>query len=167
MSQRRIRNDQTRNNRVLGDRNRSVQEIVKSAHKQLRKLMRQQADIKRRIARIKITITGMADLLGNDILNDDLLALLDRKTSARLPGFTKACRKVLREATRPLETREVCEQIQQLTPPVVRRHKDPLACVTTVLNRLVEYGEAEIVIRENGRRTWRSVFGPHRELEAD
>ncbi len=37
------------------------------------------------------------------------------------------------------------------------RHKDPLASVTTVLNRLVEYGEARTLIRENGRRAWEWV----------
>jgi len=34
------------------------------------------------------------------------------------------------------------------------RHKDPLASVTTVLNRLVDYGEARSVPRESGRRGW-------------
>jgi hypothetical protein len=37
------------------------------------------------------------------------------------------------------------------------RHKDPLASVTTVLNRLVEYGEARAVSRDNGRRAWQWV----------
>jgi hypothetical protein len=40
------------------------------------------------------------------------------------------------------------------------RHKDPLASVTTVLNRLVEYGEARTVVRENGRRAWEWVADP-------
>jgi hypothetical protein len=42
-------------------------------------------------------------------------------------------------------------------PPLLLRHKDPLASVTTVLNRLVEYGEARAVVRENGRRAWEWV----------
>jgi hypothetical protein len=32
--------------------------------------------------------------------------------------------------------------------------------VTTVLNRLVEYGEALSVVRENGRRAWQWVSDP-------
>jgi hypothetical protein len=40
------------------------------------------------------------------------------------------------------------------------RHKDPLASVTTVLNRLVEYGEARTVLRDNGRRAWEWVADP-------
>jgi len=67
---------------------------------------------------------------------------------------------VLMEAARPLGAREVCEQIQQRIPPVLLRHKDPLASVTTVLNRLVEYGEARTVVRENGRRAWQWVADP-------
>jgi len=64
------------------------------------------------------------------------------------------------EADRPLAVREVCERIQQRLPSVLLRHKDPLASVTTVLNRLVEYGEAENVVRENGRRAWQWVSDP-------
>jgi hypothetical protein len=35
-----------------------------------------------------------------------------------------------------------------------------LASVTTVLNRLVEYGEARTIVRENGRRAWQWVSDP-------
>jgi hypothetical protein len=37
---------------------------------------------------------------------------------------------------------------------MIAHHKDSLASVTTVLNRLVEYGEARAVTLENGRRAW-------------
>ncbi len=142
----------------VGDQN--VQEVVKTAHEELRQLMRQRADIMKRIGTIKQTIVGLANLFGGGILNDDLLELVDRKTNGRQPGFTRACRMVLMEASRPLGAREVCEQIQQKTPPVILHHKDPLASVTTVLNRLVEYGEAQSIVRENGRRAWVWVSDP-------
>jgi len=138
----------------------NVQEVVKTAHEELRQLMRQRADIMKRIGTIKQTIVGLANLFGGGILNQDLLELVDRKTSGRQPGFTRACRMVLMEAERPLGAREVCEQIQRKTPPVILHHKDPLASVTTVLNRLVEYGEAQSVVRENGRRAWSWVADP-------
>ena len=142
----------------VGDQN--VQELVKTAHEELRQLLRQRADIMKRIGTIKQTIVGLANLFGGGILDEDLLELVDRKTSGRQPGFTRACRMVLMEASRPLGAREVCEQIQQKTPPVILHHKDPLASVTTVLNRLVEYGEAQSVVRENGRRAWVWVSDP-------
>ena len=134
-----------------------VQEVVKAAHEELRQLMRQRADIMKRIGTLKQTISGLANLFGDDILGEDLLELVDRKTGGRQPGFTKACRMALMEAGRPLGVREVCEQIQQRLPAVLLRHKDPLASVTTVLNRLVDYGEAQSVVRENGRRAWQWV----------
>jgi hypothetical protein len=137
-----------------------VQEVVKAAHEELRQLMRQRAEVMKRIGTVKQTIVGLANLFGDEVLTDELLELVDRKSSGRQPGFTKACRMVLMEADRPLGAREVCEQIQQRIPPVLLRHKDPLASVTTVLNRLVEYGEARTVVRENGRRAWQWVSDP-------
>ena len=137
-----------------------VQEVVRAAHEELRQLMRQRAEVMKRIGTVKQTIVGLANLFGDGILNDDLLELVDRKASGRQPGFTKACRMVLMESDRPLGAREVCEQIQKRVPPVLLRHKDPLASVTTVLNRLVEYGEARALVRENGRRAWQWVADP-------
>jgi len=137
-----------------------VQEVIRAAHEELRQLMRQRAEIMKRIGTVKQTIVGLANLFGDEVLNDDLLELVDRKGSGRQPGFTKACRMVLMESDRPLGAREVCEQIQRRLPPVLLRHKDPLASVTTVLNRLVEYGEARAVVRDNGRRAWQWVADP-------
>lgn len=137
-----------------------VQEVVKAAHEELRQLMRQRADIMKRIGTLKQTIAGLANLFGDEILSEDLLDLVDRKTGGRQPGFTKACRMALMEAGRPLSVREVCERIHERMPAVLLRHKDPLASVTTVLNRLVEYGEAQSVVRDNGRRAWQWVSEP-------
>lgn len=137
-----------------------VHEVVKTAHEELRQLMRQRADIMKRIGTLKQTISGLANLFGDEILGEDLLELVDRKTAGRQPGFTKACRMVLMEAGGSLSVREVCERIQERMPAVLLRHKDPLASVTTVLNRLVEYGEAQSIVRENGRRAWQWISEP-------
>ena len=147
-----------------------VQEVLRSAHDELRILLKQRAEIMKRIGTVKQTIVGLANMFGDDVLNDELLELVDRKSNGRQPGFTKACRMVLMEAGRPLGAREVCEHIQEKVPPVLLRHKDPLASVTTVLNRLVEYGEARTVIKENGRRAWQWVsepVGPPMSLQAE
>jgi hypothetical protein len=141
-----------------GDRH--VQEVVRAAHDELRQLIRQRAEIMKRIGTVKQTIAGLANLFGDGVLNDELLELVDRKSGGRQPGFTKACRMILMEAERPLGAREVCEQIEQRVPALLLRHKDPLASVTTVLNRLVEYGEARPVSRDNGRRAWQWVADP-------
>ena len=150
----------TGNRSLPGSSDPHVQEVVKAAHEELRQLMRQRADVMKRIGTVKQTIVGLANLFGDEVLSEELLELVDRKSGGRQPGFTKACRMVLMEAARPLGAREVCEHIQQRIPPVLLRHKDPLASVTTVLNRLVEYGEARTVVRENGRRAWQWVADP-------
>ena len=150
---------------VPGNGSSHVQEVIKAAHEELQQLMKQRAEIMKRIGTVKQTIVGLANLFGDDVLTDELLELVDRKSNGRQPGFTKACRIVLMESARPLGAREVCEQIQKRIPPVLLRHKDPLASVTTVLNRLVEYGEARTVIRENGRRAWQWVADTSQGLE--
>jgi hypothetical protein len=137
-----------------------VQEVIKTAHEELRQLMRQRAEVMKRIGTLKQTIAGLANLFGDEILGEELLELVDRKSGGRQPGFTKACRLALMEAGQPLSVREVCERIQGRLPGVLLRHKDPLASVTTVLNRLVEYGEAQSVVRDNGRRAWQWIADP-------
>lgn len=131
-----------------------AQQVVKAAHEELLQLMRQRAEIMKRIGTVKQTISGLANLFGDTVLGDDLLELIDRKPNGRQPGFTKACRRVLMEMRRPLGAREVCVELERCAPAILARHKDPLASVTTVLNRLVDYGEARSLSNERGRRVW-------------
>jgi len=131
-----------------------VQEVVRQAHEELRQLLQQRSEVMRRIGTVKQTIAGLANLFGDAVLSEELLELVDRKSNGRQPGFTKACRMVLMEANRALTARDVCDQILARIPPMLERHKDPMASVTTVLNRLVDYGEARPVALDNGRRAW-------------
>jgi chorismate mutase len=134
--------------------NGSVQEVVVQAHQELRQLLQQRAEVMRRIGTIKQTIAGLANLFGDQVLSDELLELVDRKTNGRQPGFTNACRQILMNANRALSARDVCDHLQEKSAPMMARHKDPMASVTTVLNRLVAYGEARAVTLDNGRRAW-------------
>src|SRR3984957_4197100 len=143
-----------------------VQEVVRQAHEELRQLLQQRADVMRRIGTVKQTIAGLANLFGDGVLSDELLELVDRKSGGRQPGFTKACRMILMEANRALSARDVCDRIQKRMPPMLERHKDPMASVTTVLNRLVAYGEAKPVALDNGRRAWQWVADAMPELSA-
>lgn len=144
--------------RIIGDTgNGHVQEVVRQAHEELRQLLHQRAEVMRRIGTIKQTIAGLANLFGDEVLSDELLEMVDRKSSGRQPGFTKACRMVLMDSNRALSARDVCDRLQEKTPPMLARHKDPMASVTTVLNRLVAYGEAQAVSLANGRRAWQWV----------
>jgi hypothetical protein len=133
-----------------------VQEVVRQAHEELRQLLQQRSEIMKRIGTVKQTISGLANLFGDAVLNEELMELVDRKTSGRQPGFTKACRMILMESGRAMSSRDICDYFQEKLPALLARHKDPTASVTTVLNRLVEYGEAEAVM-VNGRRAWKWV----------
>lgn len=140
-----------------GNGNGHVQEVVRQAHEELLQLLQRRAEVMRRIGTIKQTIVGLANLFGENVLSDELLELIDRKSNGRQPGFTKACRTILMEADCAVSARDMCERIQKKVPLILDRHKDPMASVTTVLNRLVAYGEAKAVTLDNGRRAWQWV----------
>jgi len=58
----------TSNGSALRNGDSHVQEVVKAAHEELRQLMRQRAEIMKRIGTLKQTIAGLANLFGDDIL---------------------------------------------------------------------------------------------------
>jgi len=142
------------NNGQLQAEDLHVQEVIRSAERELHELLQRRAELMKRIGTIKQTLSGLANIFGNSVLNDELLTFLDRKTASRQPGFTRACRVVLMESEKPLGARFVCQALQQRFPEVLERHKDPIASVTTVLNRLVDYMEARCSLDSNGRRVW-------------
>jgi hypothetical protein len=131
-----------------------VQEVIRSAERELLELLQQRAELMKRIGTIKQTLAGLANIFGESILSDQLLTFLDRKSASRQPGFTRACRVVLMESHKPLAARMVCQALQHRFPEVLERHKDPIASVTTVLNRLADYSEARCSLDANGRRVW-------------
>lgn len=136
-----------------------VQEVIRSAERELRDLLDRRAELMKRIGTIKQTLSGLASIFGDGVLNDQLLNFLDRKAANRQPGFTRACRAVLMEAEKPLGARLVCLALKQKFPEVLQRHKDPMASVTTVLNRLTDYSEAQCSLDANGRRVWEWIAG--------
>ncbi len=148
------------NRNLPGSSDPHVQEVVKAAHEELRQLMRQRADVMKRIGTVKQTIVGLANLFGDEVLSEELLELVDRKSGGRQPGFTKACRMVLMEAARPLGRarcantfssafRRCCFATKILW---LRSPRCSTAWWNTVKRRTV--------VRENGRRAWQWVADP-------
>ncbi len=131
-----------------------VQEVVSSATRELHELLQRRAELMKRIGAIKKTLTGLASLFGDSALTDEMLRVLDRKSASRQPGLTRACRMFLMESDKPLGARPVCQALQQKYPELLDRHKDPIASVTTVLSRLVDYAEVRSSLDANGRRLW-------------
>jgi hypothetical protein len=100
-----------------------VQEVIRSAERELQELLQRKAELMKRIGTIKQTLAGLANIFGDSVLSDQLLTYLDRKSASRQPGFTRACRVVLMESSRPLGARLVCQALQQKFPEVLERHK--------------------------------------------
>lgn len=142
-----------------------VQEVIRSAERELHELLQRRAELMKRIGTIKQTLVGLANIFGDTVLSDQLLTFLDRKPASRQPGFTRACRVVLMESGKPLGARFVCQALQQKFPEVLGRHKDPIASVTTVLNRLADYTEARCSLDANGRRVWQWIAEPENPVD--
>jgi hypothetical protein len=136
-----------------------VLQVIRAAQQELGELMQQRAEIMRRIGTTKQTLIGLARLFGDTALQQELIEFMDERATTRQPGFTRACRMILMEAKGGVNSREMCEQLWHKNRELAVRHKDLLASVTTVLNRLVRYGEAQ-AIEENGRRVWMWVANP-------
>jgi hypothetical protein len=136
------------------DANSHVQDVLRRAEHELRQLIEERSEVTKRIGTVKQTIVGLANLFGDGILDAALLDLVDRKSSSRQPGITRACRRVLMEAERPISARKVCDELQRTVPALLARHKDPMATINTILSRLVEYGEATVLPGDRGQRAW-------------
>jgi hypothetical protein len=132
----------------------NVLEVLCAARAELDQLIVQRAEITRRIGITKQAIIGLAKLFGGRVLQNAVLELIEHRATNRQSGFTRACRYLLTEANRPMTSTEVCEGLRQKFPELAARHKDLSASVTTVMNRLVGYGEASMSGSAHGRRTW-------------
>ena len=132
----------------------SVEEVIAQAHRELLSLLEQRMQIVQRIGAIKQTISGLANLFGEEVLDDSLLELIDRKPGNRRPGLTRTCRAALMESVLPLTPQNMCDEVRRRRPDLLAHHKSPVASVTTVMNRLVRYGEARMLRTASGRRAW-------------
>lgn len=137
-----------------------IHEVVGSAERELRDLLRQRMEIMRRMGTVKQALVYLAKTFGDDVLSGEVLELLGRGKARKQPGFTRACRTVLMEGRMPLDVRQGYRELARRFPELVERHKDPMASVTTVFNRLVGYGEARSFFNEKGRRVWEWVSDP-------
>ena len=120
----------------------SVLEVLRAARLELDALLEQRAEITRRIGTARQAIIGLANLVGGQVLHEAVLDLMDLRPTHRQSGFTRACRYLLTVSNRPLNSTEICEELRRKFPEIAARHKDLQASTTTVMNRLIDYGEA-------------------------
>lgn len=137
-----------------------VQEVIVAAEHELHQLLLQRSETMKRIGTVKQTLVCLAKVFGEDVLTPEVMRLLGRGSTRKQPGFTRACRVVLMEAGVPLEARQGFRELQRRFPELVERHKDPLASVTTVFNRLVGYAEVRSFQNGKGRRVWEWIAEP-------
>jgi hypothetical protein len=135
-----------------------IEHIVKLAGGELQGLLTQRAAILRRLAILRRIISGLAEMFGDDVLPEDVRALIKLPTQrTRGVGLTEACRTALSTSSRPLTAREVVDTIRAKDAKVIQNHKDPVASVTSILHRLGSYGEATTEVSQSGRRMWAPV----------
>ena len=137
--------------------NPSVVEVLRTARAELEELVAQRAEIARRIGTTKQAIIGLARMFGGNALQSAVLELMDYRSTNRQSGFTRACRYLLTESSGPMTSADLCAGLRRKFPELAARHKDLTASVTTVMNRLVHYGEASISDAVHGRRAWNWV----------
>ena len=131
-----------------------VNKILEEIYGEFQALTNQRDAILRRIGTLRRTIVGLANLFGDEVVGESILEMVDRKSSTRSHGLTRTCRLVLMESSGPLMCHQVCDEIKRRNPATLAKHKDPLASVNTVLNRLARYGEARTIVNQRGKRAW-------------
>jgi hypothetical protein len=129
--------------------------VIEQAELELCELFKERAKVTRRIGSLKRTIVGLVEIFGDEVtLDTELSGLVDRKGHSRRSGITLACRKILAQTHHPMSNRDLCDELQKTSPALLAHHKDPLATVNTILNRLVSYGEAVASSGTRGQRVW-------------
>lgn len=132
----------------------SVAKVVARAHRELISLEQERARIMERIGALKQTIAGLANVFGEGVLSDELMALVDRRRGDTNSGLTRTCRATLMESSQSLTTQGMLDEIQRRQPNLLAHHKSPVASITTILNRLVHYGEARVTTTLSGKKGW-------------
>jgi hypothetical protein len=140
-----------------GEPNQNVLDVVERAEQELRGLLKERAEITKRISTVKRTIVGLANLFGDGVLGSALSHMVDRESSPRQRGITKACRRVLMDAQQPMSASAVWDEIRQTAPDLMTRNKDPMATINTILGRLLKYGEVTVLTKNRGARMWQWV----------
>ena len=131
-----------------------VSTIVQQLQDELVQLLQQRDMVVQRIGTVKKVVAGLAAMFGDGAVDDGLRELVGIGAGPRVSGLTSTCRRILMEASLPMSSHEVLQRINAENPSVLARHKDPLASLTTILNRLVSYGEAQRVLLADSRRGW-------------
>jgi len=125
--------------------------VVNHLRDELLRLLKERDEAAERIAVLRRTITGLVTVFGHAAADKELLCLLGYPESQRRSGLTKECRSALLGSQTPLTARELCDRIQRQSG-ALENHRNPMASIGVVLNRLVGYGEVRAIADGGPRR---------------
>jgi Ni,Fe-hydrogenase III large subunit len=147
--------------------NPNLRYVIDTAKNQLRRLTEERTELNRRIAVTKQTLAGLVRVFGDAALEQELSNFINSPgTGKRQSGLTKALRMILVKGQSPISTRDICEHLTDKYAELAVRHKNLYASVTTILARLVSYGEA-ISVDVDGKRAWQWAGKDHATSSAN
>jgi len=125
--------------------------VVNHLRDELLRLLKERDEAAERIAVLRRTITGLVTVFGDAAADKQLLCVLGYPESQRRSGLTKECRSALLGSPTPLTARELCDRVQKQSG-ALQNHRNPMASIGVVLNRLVGYGEVRTIADGGPRR---------------
>jgi len=133
----------------VADSQRKIEEVIHVLAQEITRLHAQREGISNRIARMSQIILRLRNLCGS---GEDCPS----RDRGHRPGITWACRRALMESRGyPLTFSELLRAIQTTLAPDTLAQKNPRASVSTVLGRLVKYGEVDVTTNNRGKRAYR------------
>src|SRR5256885_4913638 len=109
-----------------------IDEVIRSAQRELVQLLTQRAELVKRIGTVKQTLVHMARLFGDDVLTPEVLPLLGRTPPRKQPGLTRACRTMLmRSEEHTSELQSPCNLVCRLL--LEKKNKPGDYCIMSAL----------------------------------
>jgi len=137
--------------------NEQYRKAYESAAKELNGLLEQQEKIESRIMALRKTMNSLSTLCqqeGVDLSDiDEGFGHVLRMVETSL---TDDIYKIISNAKEPLTTSEVRAELNELGGSLAE-HRNPLASINAILNRLEESGKVKETIKD-GRKAWRPKF---------
>ena len=135
----------------------ALQPVVSALQMELQALNLRRADILARIAMIKQTMIGLAELFGTGIVNSELQALLSPQAPIQMhPGLTDLCRQFLSGRPSDFVTpQEILGHIRENHPTLLVHSGKPAHSLKVSMKRLVICGEVVQVVGK-GLLAWRA-----------
>lgn len=143
--------------------NEDYRKAYQSAASELEKLLQEQEKTEERIMTLRKTMNVLSTLCQQEGIDT---TEIDKRFAALYNmieySLTHDIFKIISGSTEPLTTSEVREQLKELGGSLAE-HRNPLASINAILNRLTEQGKVEETLKD-GRKAWKPKMIPLRSL---